>query len=175
MKDGGALEGFGWGDTGVGWMDFQYAQSSCTPCQSSYTCNGQTIVHNSAQCVVTNVTTCASPAFCAPGSAVCLVPGAKFNAGEGGLTGHLQVRPLIVATGATAKLYWNVSNVQSCTVSGSNGDHWIGSFSGTSGTSTAPIMGKTTFSLRCVAPQGASPATINESATVSVAPTWQEK
>ena len=175
LQNDGYFTGFLWGSDVVGWASAALLHTNYEPCRSSYSCNGQTIVYTSPQCATSNVTTCQTPAFCAPNSAVCLVPGPIFVAGGNNLTGHLQVRPLIVANGAKAKVYWDVSNVQSCTVSGSNGDHWIGSFSGTSGTSTTPIMGRTTFTLHCVALQGASPATLNETATVSVAPVWQEK
>jgi hypothetical protein len=68
---------------------------------------------------------------------------------------HLQVRPSIVRPGNKARVFWNVSNVESCSVSGTNGDSWIGIASGALGTATSPIMGRTTFTLHCDANDGA--------------------
>ena len=106
---------------------------------------------------------------------MCLVPGVSFNAnGANNTTGHLQVRPLVVNPGNTVKLYWNVANVASCTVNGTNDDYWSGTTSGVSGTSSAPIDGRTTYSLHCSALSGGFPPSINESVTVGVTPRWRE-
>ena len=84
------------------------------------------------------------------------------------------MRPTIVRPGNKARVFWNVSNVESCSVSGTNGDSWIGIASGALGTATSPIMGRTTFTLHCDAYDGASPLSINESVSVSITPTWTE-
>ena len=89
-------------------------------------------------------------------------------------TGHLQALPALLTQGDSSHVYWNVTNAASCTVSGTNGDSWSGLFSGTSGKTTSPIQGETTYTLHCVAIPNATPPTLDESATVSVRPSFQE-
>ncbi len=70
--------------------------------------------------------------------------------------------------------YWNVINASSCIVSGTNGLQLGGLFSGASGISSGAINGQTTFTLQCTALSGATPASIDESATVNTVPSFQE-
>jgi hypothetical protein len=140
---------------------------SCTP---TYSCSGQIIQHTDSSCNVTNVTTCIFPAFCSAGSnsSSCLYPAPQFNS-SGGYTGHLQINPSILPEGSTTTVHWNISNVASCTVVGSNGDSW----SATSGTKTsASILQRTTYTLQCTGLDGTS---IHESVTVEVVPVFQER
>ena len=178
LQNDGYFTGFLWGDSVVGWADAALLHTNYEPCQLSYTCNGQTIVRQTPQCTVEDIATCQAPAFCASGSAVCLVPEPRFTSGTDGnghsTSGHLQVLPTVVRPGTTAKLFWNLSYVQGCTVTGTNGDRYTGIASGATGTSTAPIAGRTTFTLHCAAYDGGSPPSVDESVTVSVAPSWRE-
>ena len=77
-------------------------------------------------------------------------------------------------SGGTARVYWNVANVSACTITGSNGDSWDGLFSGAPGETTAPIIEQTTYTLHCDAFQGATPASIDETQTVDVLPSYRE-
>ncbi len=193
----GTFSGYAWGDTNVGWIDFSFATSDFVPdvclnlpgvqpaapsgyyeedgqclvqCNVAHSCLGQTIQKTEANCAVINVTTCVAPLFCVAGSAVCLSPSPVFNPGAG-LSGHLQARPLILPTGARTRLHWDVGNVESCSVTGSNGDSWSGVASGASGQETSPILQVTTFTLTCVK---FDEATFSESVSVTVLPVFRE-
>ena len=143
---------------------------SCTP---TYSCSGSTIQHTDSSCSVTSVTTCVAPSFCSPGSSSCLYPAPSFTQGTAQdgtiLTGHLQVKPTLVAKNVTVKLYWNVSNTSGCIVAGSDGENW----SGSSGAKVSiPITQQTVFTLACT---GLDSSTVNESQTVNISPTFQER
>ena len=88
----------------------------------------------SSQCAFTTTNpyaTCTLPAYCSAGSAACLYPPpSPVPDNPNNLTGHLQTRPTIVPKGKTTRVFWNISNVSSCTVTGTNGDSWSGSTSG---------------------------------------------
>ena len=151
---------------------YQYASCSCTP---SYSCSTNTIQYTNSSCSVSNVTTCTSPSFCSAGSSSCLYPPPTFNqsgSGTSALTGHLQAVPLLVPQNTPTKLYWNVSNVSSCSVTGSNGDHWSGTSSGSGGVTSSPIIQQTSFTLSCPALDGTA---LTESQTVGVVPVFQER
>jgi hypothetical protein len=141
-------------------------------CQPAYSCSGQTIQYTSASCQVSNVQTCASPGYCSAGSSTCLYPAISFNP-NGSYTGHLQLVPNIVKQGESTHVHWNVSNAQSCTVTGTNGDSWTGEASPSNGQTSGPITSQTTYTLACTA-YGTNP-NINESRTVNVAPSYQEQ
>jgi len=82
-----------------------------------------------------------------------------------------QVRPLLVRSGNTVSVSWDVANVQSCTVTGSNGDSW----SGISGNQTSsPITGQTIYRLSCTPLAGASGSPVNKSTTVNIVPIFNE-
>jgi hypothetical protein len=105
-----------------------------------------------------------------PSARTCLNPDPSFNSG-GNFKGHLQVRPSLVRKGNTTKLYWNVSNVLSCSVAG-NGD----TFSGTIGTGvvTSSINNLTAYTLTCLKfPDGST--SFSESVPVYITPTMQER
>ena len=90
-------------------------------------------------------------------------------------SGHLQVRPSLVNSGETTRVYWNVKNAKSCTISGDNGDSWSGSFSGTAGKTTSRIVARTAYTLYCQALPGATPSSVQESATVDIVPVFEEQ
>lgn len=167
----GAFAGYAWGSTNVGWVDFSYASTSFNTCTPTYTCNGNNVVYSDKSCVQTTVATCIAPAFCSPGVSVCVYPPPTPVAGPG-TTGHLQVKPALVARGAKAKVYWNLDNVTSCTVTGTNGDSWSGDAAPTGGASSSPIQNRVDYTLSCLALDGAPYA---ESATVNVLPVFHER
>lgn len=150
---------------------------SCTA-NSSYTCtgaDGQTITRTdtnaACQQTTTTVTTCSSPSFCSAGSSTCLLPPITYVP-NGSLTGHLQARPQLTKSGTATQLYWNVTNVRSCQVTGTNGDRWNAATSGASGVTTSMIVSKTTYTLSCLSYGG---TTQTETAVVNVTPGFIEK
>jgi hypothetical protein len=76
-----------------------------------------------------------------------------------------------VPTGATTQVHWDVANVDSCTVTGSNGDSWAGDSSGASGQTSSPILQQTLYTLSCDASDGSS---ILETVTVLLIPIFNE-
>jgi hypothetical protein len=88
--------------------------------------------------------------------------------------GRLQVRPALVRPGATARLYWNVPDAQSCTVTGTNGDSWSAIQSPTAGRTTSALTAMTRYTLNCTAYAGVTPATIQDTATVLLSPEFSE-
>ena len=150
---------------------------SCTP---AYTCSGSTIQYTSSSCQVSNVASCTSPAFCSSGSSVCLYPAPAFTP-SGNQTGHLQLIPNIVLRNNPTSVYWNVSNVSTCSVTGSNGDVWSGSsagcsgnscYSGSGGKTSSAIKQQTTYTLSCSGLDGSS---IKETQSVTITPSFQEQ
>jgi hypothetical protein len=74
-----------------------------------------------------------------------------------------------VPPGLTSRVYWDVSNVEDCTVTGTNGDSWTG-LSGAK--TTSPILTLTAYTLSCTPLAGGSfPA---EMVNVNVVPIFQE-
>jgi hypothetical protein len=82
------------------------------------------------------------------------------------------VAPLLVQQGVTTKLFWNVSNVGRCSVTGTNGDHWSGVTSGTDGVTSLPIFQQTAFTLSCT---GLDNSRINETQIVNIVPLFEER
>jgi hypothetical protein len=99
------------------------------------------------------------------------------------LNGHLQVNPVLIRSGSTVSVYWNVSNAASCSITGTNGDGtgvnstgiWDTLSSGVSGETSSPIEQRTIYTLTCTGLSGASPASASESQTVNVVPVFQEE
>jgi len=152
--------------------------SSCnTECTAStvYTCRNATTIlrtRTNAQCAVTthNIP-CSPPSFCSSGSAVCLSPAPEFIPSDT-YSGHLQAIPSLVPQGLTTNLFWNISNVTGCSVTGSNGtDAWTGTASPSGGQPSGPIDEQTTYTLSCT---GLGGTDVNESVVVSVIPVFQE-
>lgn len=133
------------------------SDGNCPPCPSGYTQVGNT-------CVPPDL----NPHFVG-------FPTTKgFNA-----SGHLEVRPSLVRSGDKTWVYWNVSNVRDCTVRGTNGDGqsggvWNGLGSGAAGVETSAITSRTEYTLFCRSRVGGTPATITETRSVNVIPTWYE-
>jgi hypothetical protein len=157
----------------MGWTDWHFASTTygtCTATPSTvYSCSGQTIVKTdtAADCSVTttNVTTCIAPSFCSTGSSICLYPTPS-------VTGALTLSPKLVPLGKTVQVSWNITNVQSCTVKGTNTDSW----SGLSGSKTSKaINAQTTYTLSCVKDDPSDLTPFTQSATVNLVPTYHEK
>ena len=89
---------------------------------------------------------------------------------SGNYSGHLQLKPQLVRKGASTKLFWNVDNAESCTVTSPH-DSFTGATSGSSGQTSSPINQQTTFTLDCTGLDG---TTIHETATAGVVPVFQE-
>lgn len=159
----------------------------CTP-STVWSCSGAgnntiTRTDTSGQCVVTTTypTVCESPAYCSAGSSVCLYPTPDF-----GDDGHLQLSPSLINTPQTIQVLWDVSNVETCSVTGTNGDGtgendtgtWDnvtgnGRFwSGPQGKTSSIILAHTTYTLSCTGLDG---STVMESINVDVTPVFQEK
>jgi hypothetical protein len=115
---------------------------------------------------------CVAPAFCSAGSSSCLYPTPS-------VTGALTLSPKLVPVGKTTQVSWNISNVQSCTVTGTNkdgtGNNTTGLWNTLSGTKTSSaITGQTTYTLSCVPDDPAAPL-FTQSTTLNVVPTYREK
>ena len=138
------------------------------------------VTHMNDQCTAAyapanSLPICTSPSFCSAGSASCLDPTPIFSQ-------HLQIRPQLVNQGSPTKVFWSVSNVNSCTVRGSNSDGdgahptgdaaWNSLSSATNGKTTSAITQKTIYTLTCTKIDN---TTFTETATVSVTPVFQEK
>lgn len=154
---------------------YQYASCACTV-SSSYSCaDTATIVRTTtnADCsatVTTPYATCAAPTFCSAGSAVCIDPTPIYHPSQDG-NGHLQARPQLVAKGNTTKLFWNVENVTSCTVTG-NDQTWNATAANAGGERTDPIYQRTTFTLAC---QKIDDTPLTETQVVGTLPGFQER
>jgi hypothetical protein len=158
-----------------GFASYQYASCTCAPL--SY-CAGAVIHTVDGQCADTPHPACVSPQFCSPGVDHCLNPDPVFNAGEN-TTGHLEAKPQIVPKGETTRLHWDVSNVQSCTVTGTNGDgtglNGTGTWYTMAGEQTSsPITSQVIYTLTCQALEGATPSSLSEQVTVTNVPVFQE-
>lgn len=159
-----------------------------TPCPFGQICaNGQCIDHCAVaiSCVgnavfnsCTNVTMPCAPhhtcinGFCEPPAEAefeVFPTTAGFTA-----TGHLQIVPPLVQEDHPTRVYWNATNVQSCIVTGANGDSWTDVFSGAAGRLTSGITERTVYTLHCVGLPGAIPASITETATVNIVPRVRE-
>jgi hypothetical protein len=101
-------------------------------------------------------------------------PGTGTGSGTLPPAPDLQLRaiPSLVRSGTATRVSWSATNVESCTVAGTNGDSWTGAASPIGGQQSSPILGETVYTLTCLALDG---ATQNKQATVRVIPTWRER
>ena len=167
-----SFAGDAWGSDVVGWVDFSYAHTTTTA-SDVYTCQNTTTIldtHTDASCnVTTHTISCPTNAFCVSGSATCLYPQPQPTQ-----NGTLAVNPDLITKGHTVIVSWNITGVQSCTVTGSNGDSWSGLTSGSTGKTSSAIQQQTIYTLSCVPFDPSAPAFI-ETATVNFAPTYREQ
>ena len=180
--------------TGSYTSSYTPGQSSYTPGQSSYT-PGQSSYAPTQGSYDPNVcwdgSTPGSGGVCPPCPAgytrvgnACVPPNTPgfvgFTTTQGfTASGHLEVRPSLVRSGDTTRVYWNVTNVRDCTVRGTNGDgttgaQWNQVSSGPAGIVTSAIGSRTDYTLFCHSLVGATPSTITETRTVNVIPRWFE-
>jgi hypothetical protein len=156
-------------------------------CPAMYFCNGNGLYYQyyENRCTYGFVQNCAYGCingFCQPAPSVeftsftAIIPGGGSGGGDLTLeaTGRLQAAPALVQQGATTRLYWNASNVTSCTVSGTNGDSWTMEFSGENGQPSSVINEQTTYVLTCIALPEATPPTHTETVIVNVIPVFEE-
>ena len=168
----GTFAGYAWGDINVDWLDFSRATTAWGTCTPTYSCSGLNIIYTDTTCVQSTTATCIAPAFCSAGSSVCNSPAptAVGSSTNSTISGHLQAQPSIVAKGKTTKMYWNFSNVSSCSVTGTNGDSWSGTSGG--GIVTGAVNAKTTYTMDCTALNSTH---VIETTSVNILPTFQEK
>lgn len=79
--------------------------------------------------------------------------------------------PSLVRQGHTTQVNWSATNVQSCTVSGSNSDQWSGVQSPIGGRTSSAITGQTVYTLACIDLEGAPQ---QKEVIINVIATWQE-
>lgn len=168
---------------------YGYGQSSYTPGQSSYTGGQSSYAPGQSSYSPSTCWDGSTPVggSCPPcptgyfddGAGHCIPPSAPsfvgFTTTQGfTASGHLEVRPSLVRSGDKTRVYWNVSNVRDCTVTGTNGDRWTTLSSGASGQQTSAIGSRTDYTMFCHSLIGATPSTITETRTVNVIPRWFE-
>lgn len=177
-----------------GSASYQYSSCLCAPI---YSCSGavgvdgrqHTIDYTNDSCVTSSPTVCPIPAYCTGGQSTCQYEGIEFTSfsattslgASGGstisftATGHLEARPMLVRSGDRTRLYWSATNVESCTVTGTNGDSWTQTSTPSWGVSTSPISSLTRFTLICTAYPNVTPATVQETVTVLTSPEYVER
>jgi hypothetical protein len=113
-------------------------------------------------------------------SGYCKLPGA-INVTK------FEVKPALAKRGTSTRVYWNVENAPSCTVTSSatgvDADSWTTNAtwpdtnsSGTNGRQSKPIQGHTMFTLHCTPlPGGPSLADVIQTRVVDIAPIFQER
>lgn len=163
----GVIDGYAWGDTVVGWVDFSSASHTATTtwlptCATTYVCTDAT--HRKNQCVGSSIEACGSNLICSAGT--CVVPPAPFTSpGD-----ELIVSPSFIAHGDTVTITWDVQSADSCTLTDDNPEHEDG-WTGISGNHTSsPLTRPTTYTLTCTGAGGE----LIQTATVSRRPDWRE-
>lgn len=149
---------------------YQYGSCSCAPL---YFCSAETIMYSDNTCASVEIAVCAAPSFCSPGQSSCQNLTPEFVSFGSGRSGHLQVGSRVVPNGTATRVYWNVANVQNCSVQGSNGDSWSALASGDIGQLSSAILQPTTYTLSCVAHEGQT--FVAESVTVNLVPIFRER
>lgn len=172
------FDGYAWGSTVVGWLDFSLATLEPPPpppCANTagYFCSANTRMYLDDQCIESEIEVCSYS--CAP--AGCIPPPAPEAEIFGDFSGHLQIQPSLVVPGTIVRVYWNITNVitSSCSVTGTNGDSWTGqATSGVDGVASSPILQQTTYTLTCLSLPEATPTSISETVSVNIIPVFQE-
>ena len=83
-------------------------------------------------------------------------------------TGSLSARPLLVRAGSTSNITWSANFVNSCTVTGTNGDRWT---TMTGNETSGPITQQTIYTLSC---EGVDGSTLTQRVIVNIIPIFQE-
>ena len=132
--------------------------SGATAC-GNYFCTGTKLYYrqpSGRRCVNTLVSTCEYGCS----ASACLPPPAP--------TGALSARPLLVRADETVNVVWSADFVNSCTVTGTNGDRWE---TRTGNETSGPITQPTTYTLSCAGVDG---STLTQQVTVNIVPVFQE-
>ena len=171
-----------WGDVNTGWLSFENASTTfqaCAATQGNVCLDGNTSQSTNAFCTVTTDTCTTNHGagwFCSNTNGLCNPPPAPVSNLSG--AAPITALPKIIKPGVPATVSWDVSNVTSCSVTGSNGDSWSGVSSSLatcthsgSGCSSAPITKATTFTISCTGLGG----NLSGSAAVSLTPKFQER
>jgi len=168
---GGGGGGFGSGGSGSG--------SGAGACSTLNFCAGSAVIHQASNCsqsLVQNCSYACTAGACVPPPPPSFAPFvATHPNGDFGASGRLQARPSLLKKGDTTQLYWSVSNVSSCSIDGTNKDHWTLSSSGAAGQTTGPIVAQTIYTLNCISLPGATPPSISDSLIVNVVPIFNEQ
>lgn len=135
--------------------------SGGSQCSQQAICFRGDSYQQNSNCSLTLIQKC--PYACSASTGACSVPSASVVT--------WQVAPSLVRSGNTATVTWDVINVQSCTVTGSNGDSW----NTVTGAKVSTITERTIFTLSCTALSGGVPATVTQSAIVNIAPVFHEQ
>ena len=133
--------------------------SGATPC-GTYYCTGTRLYYRTPSgrtCVNTLVSTCEYGCS----ASACLPPPAP--------TGALSARPLLVRAEETVNVTWSADFVNSCTVTGTNGDRWE---TRTGNETSGPIDQQTIYTLSCAGVDG---STLTQQVTVGIIPIFQEQ
>ena len=136
-------------------------------CVPAYICTGSAIVNTCTNAVVQQCSY-----GCSGGSSGCAAAPSLTVEDE------LHAQPSLVQQGGTTRLFWRVLNASSCTVTENNptiSDSWTDSDSGTAGKLSSAIGSQTIYTLLCMGLPEATPASISQTATVNIAPIFQEQ
>ncbi|MDO8552376.1 MAG: InlB B-repeat-containing protein, partial [bacterium] len=148
-------------------------QYTCQNGPAEYFCNDSDRYQRNTNCTEQFVETCWYG--CSDGACLLPPPILPVTSGPDQLSGHLQAIPSLVRSGETTRLRWNMDNVSSCSVTGSNGDSWNGGSSGTGGKESSDIVSQTTYTLTCRPLPGApSDDPVVELVTVNIIPIFEE-
>jgi hypothetical protein len=88
-------------------------------------------------------------------------------------SGVINATPKLLKFGKTTSISWSATNVRACTVTGTNGDSWLGTSS--TGKTSKPIQSQATYFLHCDGFAGSNPSSIDKSVIVNIIPSFQEK
>jgi len=148
-------------------------------CSALNFCSGSALIHQASNCSQSLIENCSYACIagaCVPPPPPSFAPFvATHPNGDFGASGRLQARPSLLKKGDTTQLYWSVSNVSSCSIDGTNKDHWTLSSSGAAGITTGPIVAQTIYTLTCASLPGATPSSIHDSLIVNVVPIFNER
>ncbi|TSC69507.1 MAG: Uncharacterized protein G01um101456_188, partial [Parcubacteria group bacterium Gr01-1014_56] len=170
----GGASSYAWGSDVVGWINFNSNSSSCTSTAPVCSVDHQSSSYTNSACNL--ITTQCAPYLCTDTTGACITappPSGCFSVGVA-CPGK---KTATIRKGTTTTLYWNIADVASCTVSGSNGEGGSGAgaswnaTSQTTGVVTSAIQQKTVYTLTCI---GNDASTFIDTVTVSLIPVFQE-
>jgi len=171
LASDGTFSGYAWGDMNLGWISFNTSFSAASTtwvaCTPNYVCTDETHRDNLCTVPVENEA-CSAGLICSTGT--CVIPPAPTPAD---VNGALKVSPRLIRPGGATRVSWNISYADSCTVIEDNpqiNDPWTGSTGSTGLYISSAITQQTTYTLSCTGAGGS----LQQAATVYLAPVWQE-